>query len=641
MKNTSISFFIWLTCALSLTACDMMTTTSTERVSSQKSQNNNTDPTINTPVGAVTFNDFQKVIQSRCIVCHDNTVNGDFRLSQDAWTISSYISPGDADDSKIYNYLMGSDAPIGPKNMPKGLSAIPQGEIQIVKSYINGLRSTSVSCTAPEGLRSPANFLNTFEFSNSINDLLGTTGWHSDIFPYRERDLYGFGNKPIDFKEDPVFVEALYDKIDGLLETVGQNTQNYPALFSCGSTNYTNEACRKTLVSNFAQRAFRRPLRTGEADTIYAAMNDEATALGKMKAAYLRVLLAPEFMFRMEDETGSSDYLSDFEIATRLSYLLWNTTPDSTLLNLASQGQLKNKTVLEQQVQRLITDPKAARFAEVFGSEWLTLERLDLVDTTSNFSEALRSDFKKETVAFLKEVLLKRPMHELVTAKYSFLNNQLASHYQVSGPSSATLQKTDLPNSSYRRGLLSQGSILAMTFQGLSDTKPVLRGNYVLTKILCDRPLGEIPDTPPIDISQLPANHTFKDILAHHRKNPTCAGCHQHMDPIGLSFDHFDGIGKFRTKYGAAYNYLNVDTSEKLYTQSFSSSYDMMDLIASNDKFYQCVTEHAYAYAFRAPISVADKCTVKDLATQVRSGSLGFKDLVIKIVTNDAYLKRD
>src|SRR5690606_23108140 len=145
--------------------------------------------------------------------------------------------------------------------------------------------------------------------------------------------------------------------------------------------------------------------------------------------------------------------------------------------------------------------------------------------------------------------------------------------------------------SSYRRGLLSQGSILTLTYKGTHDSKPVSRGNYVLGKILCDAPKGAIPPNPELDESQLPPNYTFKDILALHRKNPDCAGCHRTMDPIGLAFDHFDGTGKFRRNYSATYKNLPVDTSESIYEKPFNSSYDMMEIFASSDKFYQCFSE--------------------------------------------------
>ncbi|RYZ70688.1 MAG: DUF1592 domain-containing protein, partial [Proteobacteria bacterium] len=328
----------------------------------------------------------------------------------------------------------------------------------------------------------------------------------------------------------------------------------------------------------------------------------------------------------------------DDRVAARLASLLWLSVPDARLREYALGRKLTDPSVVASEVKRMLEDPKGLRFIDSFGKDWLSLNQLDQIASTGVLTPELKSRMKEETVRFLREVLLKRPLKELLTANYSFMNRQLASHYGVSGPSGDDFVRTDLPSSSYRRGILSHASILTITFKGNSETRPVHRGNYLLNRFLCDGPKGMIPANTTPDESQIPANATFKEILAFHSKNPTCAGCHQTLDPAGLAFDHFDGIGKYRTVYPARYRGVMVDTSESLYDQSFRSSFDLMDILGQQDKFYDCVSGYAYAYLMRAPESTDDKCAVKKISTQVKNQNQGFADIVGQMVANEFFL---
>ena len=592
---------------------------------------------VQTPLSSPEFAAFSGVIEKRCASCHDGGINGNFRMEESAWLLSGYLVPGKPEDSRIFNYLRGATTDKGPRNMPKAGNAIPDAEREAIRAYIASLKPGELApCTAPSRVSRSANLLTADEFRYSLNDLLGFDPGSFDAFAFRTQDAYGFHNKPIDFKPDPVFLESLYDRLESLMDTAAKNVGGYPGLFSCGSTDYTNDACRSALVLRLADRAFRRSLSAAEKDSLAAAMASETDPLQKLQAGYLRALISPSFLFRLEGESIGGT--TDERIAARLAGLLWLSVPDDTLRSLASQKQLRDPAVLSQQLKRLLADPRAVRFADVFSQDWLTLSNLDLVADTADLSADLKRAMKTETQLFLREVLLKRPAREVITANYSFLNKSLADYYQIKGPMGSSFEKTDLPASSLRRGVLSQGSILTATFKGSSDTRPVHRGKYLLARFLCDAPKGIVPANNAIDLSGLPAVHTFKDVLAAHRQNPSCAGCHQQLDPAGIAFDHFDGIGKYRTRYTARYDQLPVDTSEKLYGEAFQSSYDLMDVVAEQDKFYGCLATYAYAYLLRSPDETADACAVRTIASELKTKNASFADLIDRIASGELFL---
>lgn len=604
-------------------------------------------PTPSGSPAVVTYAQFRQVLANRCFTCHDNSDAGNFAaLDENGWLLSSYLVAGQPDDSKIYYYLQGSDAPIGPKNMPKGGGAIPLADREKIKNYILSLKGKTATCgnTSPHYAR--AALLNPREFNYAIEDILGLPGDHSSFFPDRPPDSMGYDNKGGPFPYNPVFAEKLYDKIEWLVDAAISSQSQLPGLFKCGIADFNTATCRDTLISALGRKAFRRPLTATEKSAIVAVSDTQSSAINKLKAAYIRILMSPEFLFKLEPDNGATAIrdLNHFEIASRLSFLIWSSVPDLTLLDLAAQGKLRDPATLRAQVTRMMADKKGNRFVDAFTEQWLLLGDFSSVQPNSTefpgFPSTLKQSMFKETQAFLRDVIRNRPVSELLTAEYSYLNDELSGFYgiQVQGATSA-FTKVTLPQSSRRRGFLSQGTTLMMTFRG-QQHRPVLRGNYVLGQILCDVPVGTVPDNATNPDAKLPANPTFKQILAAHRDNPDCAGCHMAMDPVGLAFDHFDGVGRFRTTYGPAYSNLAVDTTESLYGKAFQSSYDMMDILAASDKYYRCVAKNAYAYSVKVPETNDEKCEVQSMATELQQKNLTLVDFIRNVVVKDQFIKR-
>lgn len=606
-------------------------------------------PLFSGPQGSQTasYAEFRQVIQSKCIFCHDSSVNGNFIvLDESGWLLSNYVVPGDPAQSKIYNHLQGVDVDTGPKNMPRGLPPLSLQERQIVKGYILGLAGKKPNCNPVPPPAPRASLLNRREFNFAILDLLGLAGNHSDFFPSRPPDSLGYDHHGSPFLYDPVFTEKLYDKLEWLLDALFADTVASQPWTRCGTSDYQSAACFDSLVRQLGLRAWRRPLTSTESTEIQTVANKQTAALARLKTAYLRILMAPEFLFKLEPTEGQIGIrnLTHYEIASRLSFLIWSSVPDTTLLDLAAQSRLRDPAVLQQQVTRMMNDPKGNRWVDALTDQWLKLGTFAQIQADPNqfpnFPSTLKQSMLGETRTFLRDWVKNRPVADLITSKDSFLNDEMAAFYGLSSTGlNGSFQKTNLPSTTKRRGFLTQGTALMLSYRG-QQHKPVLRGNYILSQIMCDQPNGVVPPGAINESSTLPPNPTFKQILIAHRSNPNCAGCHISMDAIGLAFDHFDGIGKVRANYGPSYQFQPIDTAESLYGKSFQSSYDAVDILANSDLFYRCAGKFLYGYVYQAPESNDQKCAVHQMGTQMKSNAWTVTDTVRSMVSQPQFIQR-
>ncbi|RYZ70836.1 MAG: c-type cytochrome, partial [Proteobacteria bacterium] len=247
---------IGLVTLLELSSCQFISTASiTQKMKAVK----NTVANQEEIAESKSFTAFNKVMSSRCFACHEGSNNGNFHLTEAGWKLSGYIVAGSPENSKIYNYIRGADSEKGPKNMPKN-GDLSQSEIAAVKNYILSLQETEIACSKPTVVERRANLLTAEELRYSVWDLIGRDPGEMTFLPFRPGDAYGFKNKPVDFKLDPVFLEALYDRAESIIETIEKSPGSYPALYSCSSGDYRSESCRLELVRKFAERAFRRAL---------------------------------------------------------------------------------------------------------------------------------------------------------------------------------------------------------------------------------------------------------------------------------------------------------------------------------------------------------------------------------------------
>jgi hypothetical protein len=318
----------------------------------------------------------------------------------------------------------------------------------------------------------------------------------------------------------------------------------------------TESACARTILSGLARRAYRRPV-TDEDMAPVMRLYAEGRKKGSFDTGIeqgLRLILAsPRFLFRTETApAGGVARVTNLELASRLSFFLWSSIPDDPLLTLAAQNRLSQPAVLDQQVRRMLGDPKARALVENFASQWLMLRNLKGHIPTPgdfpNFDNELRQAFRMETELFVGSVMRDdRSVLDLLNADYTYVNERLARHYGIPNIYGSHFRRVTLKGEE-RRGLLGQGSVLTVTSYP-NRTSPVLRGKYILENFL-----GTPPSPPPADVPDLSENapgeepKSLRARLELHRRAPTCASCHRVMDPLGFALENFDGIGRWRSE---------------------------------------------------------------------------------------------
>jgi hypothetical protein len=430
----------------------------------------------------------------------------------------------------------------------------------------------------------------------------------------------------------------------------------YQKLFTCTPANTAAETpCAQQILGTFARKAYRRPLETGELDSLVAFVT-AARAKGDpfdtgIRNAIRAVMLSPKFLYRVEGNMatvtpGAVTKLTDPELATRLAYFLWSSAPDPELLNLAEQKRLSDPATLSAQIKRMLRSPKAAALAKNFAAQWLETRALASITPDAGkfptFNDQLRADFKTETEQFLTYIIANdRDIHETLDANYSFLNARLAAHYGIPGVTGAEFRQVTLPAGG-RRGVLSQGSVLAVT-SNPDRTSPTKRGKWVMSKVLC-RP----PPPPPAGVEGLDnqgatidPNLPMREKLALHRAKPQCYSCHSVMDPIGFGFEGFNAIGASRTKdeHDNA-----VDSTGTLPDgRSFSGVPTLVDILKSDQSFAQCLAENLMTFGLGRGMEAPDKCTLEQIGRDVFEGGpehRKFSYLIERIVMNPAFQTR-
>jgi mono/diheme cytochrome c family protein len=340
------------------------------------------------------------------------------------------------------------------------------------------------------------------------------------------------------------------------------DTPSRRAILTCRSPLEDDEAaCAKEILLPLIRQAFRRPVTDADLEAIMPVFQARRIAGGGfesgIEAALRRLLVSPEFLFRVEHDPngaspGSNYRISDLELASRLSFFLWSSIPDDELLAIAARGELSNPSIFEHQVRRMIADDRSTELVRNFAGQWLQLRNLDAVNMDwalfPNFDDGVRFGFRRETELFVESILREnRGIIELLTADYTFINERLARHYGIPGVYGDQFRRVSVLDRN-RQGLLGHGSILTVTSRP-NRTSPVLRGKWILMNIL-----GSPPPDPPADVPALEedavGNHskadTVRERLAQHRRNPVCAGCHAMIDPPGFALENFDAIGRWR-----------------------------------------------------------------------------------------------
>ena len=406
--------------------------------------------------------------------------------------------------------------------------------------------------------------------------------------------------------------------------------------------------CTEDTVRRFAERAWRRPLTEPELAGLLVFV-DEALAEGDswhdgLKLAMKAALLSPHFVFRVELDPDPQSLqphpLGDYELASRLSYFLWSSMPDDALFDAAKTGGLNDPEAIAEQVERMLADPKAKALAENFAGQWLYTRAVgaELVkdpETYPDFSTALRDDMRTEMELLIAAVIEEgRGLDQLFTAKETFVNDRLAAYYGLDPVGTDEFVRVSLEGTP-RKGLLTSGGLMSVLAHP-NVTSPVKRGKWVVEQLLCIEPPPPPPDAeatvdPSFD------DGPMRDRLAKHREDPSCASCHALMDPVGLAFEHYDGMGAWREMEGP----YAIDPSGSLpIGGDFDDALQMVDLIASSDEFAHCVAEKVLLYGLGRGIGAHDEDVIGQAADAFSSSGYQLGTLITALATSDNFRMR-
>ena len=446
---------------------------------------------------------------------------------------------------------------------------------------------------------------------------------------------------------DSVAIGGPFDP-KGLSETPSRRR-----IFICHPENGKDEeACAKKILSAIAHRAYRRPLTDGDIRNLLQFYRDgrktKAGFEGGIEMALERILVGPEFLFHIERDLqpdgsapGTAYRISDLELASRLSFFLWSSIPDDQLLDLAERGKLKDGTVLEQQVKRMLADPRSKSLVTNFASEWLYLRNLSGAkpdpDVFPDFDDNLREAFRRETELFFESIIREdRSIVDLLSANYTFVNERLARHYGIPNVYGSHFRRVSLDGES-RGGLLSQGSILTVTSYA-NRTSPTIRGKWVLENILGAPPPPPPPNVPSLKDTKDVRALTMRQRMEQHRANPACAVCHTRMDPLGFAMENFDAIGRWRNVDGKN----SIDPSGVLPEGvQFEGPAGLRKvLLSKRDEFASTVTEKLLTYALGREVEYYDQPVIRKILREAASGEYRWSALVFGIVNSTPFQMR-
>ena len=443
-----------------------------------------------------------------------------------------------------------------------------------------------------------------------------------------------------------VFIEGPYNGIQAT------STKSRDKIFTCRPNNLREEGeCARTVVSTLIENSFRRPSTDADMELMmdfYLIGRDEGGSFDAgIEAALQRILADPEFIYRGETEpagltAGETYQLSDLELASRLSFFLWSSIPDTELINLAAQGRLHDPIVLEQQVIRMITDPRSDAFIENFTGQWLNVRGMrasePVVDIFPDFDSTLRAAYQREIELFFGSIVHEdRSILDLLTADYTFVNERLAKQYGIPGLYGSQFRRVTLGDELHmRQGLLGKGALLTVTSQG-ARTSPVARGKWFLETFLGVSP----PDPPPgVETNLEPdpdatAPSTLRERLEAHRTNPVCASCHKIFEPMGIALENFDAVGTWRTHdQGTLIDPTGVITDGTA-VEGVHSLREI--LVKYSDQFAQVATEKLLTYAMGRGVEYQDMPLVRSIVSGARDNNYQFSTLLLGIVKSPAF----
>ena len=471
-----------------------------------------------------------------------------------------------------------------------------------------------------------------------------------DVFKPRVNDYayaWDYGHPDIEPAVTSLTVDGPYNA-----GGIGETESRQRILVCTPTAADEEEACAREILSSLARRAFRRPvtdLDIQDLMTLYMVGRDRGDFEDGIRLALQRVLVDPEFIFRIERDppnanAGDNYRLSDLELASRLSFFLWSSIPDDQLIELAESERLGEPEILEREVRRMLDDPRAKALVDNFAGQWLYLRNVEMAwpnpDIYPEFDANLRQSLQRETALFFESQLREdRPVLELLDADYSFMNERLARHYGIPNIYGSHFRRVALTDEN-RKGLLGQGSILTVTSYA-TRTAPTIRGKWLLENIL-----GAPPPPPPADVPSLDettsgengATLTVREQMEMHRASPACASCHRVMDPLGFALENFDATGQWRDEDGG-----NLIDSSGVTPDGFALSgpADLREYLVSNpEQFVATTTEKLLTYALGRGIEHYDAPTIRQIIHDAEPNDYNWSSIVLGVVNSTPFRMR-
>jgi len=537
----------------------------------------------------------------------------------------------------------------------------------------------TVSCPTAAPGRAPLRRLTTFEFNNTVRDLLLDTTPPSDWFP-SETLGNGFGNDADSQSVSSLLANGYLAAAEELAARATLNATALGRLNSCASavTTANEESCARTIITNLLPRAYRRTVTTAEVDDylgLYRTVRMGSTTLtfaSGVAGVIEAILQSPEFLYRVEFGTtdpsnAAVKKLTGRELATRLSYFLWQTMPDTMLTTAADNGMLSTPAQVMTQAQRLLNDPKSHPTVAFFFDNLLPLSILTGLERDKTlyptFSSSIGQAMRQETQRVLEHEIFENTTQAtgstfapgswpaVLTAPYTFVNKALFDYYGAasftgtSAITGTTLQKVNL-NPSQRLGLLTQGGLMAGTAT-TNLTNPVLRGGFIVIKLMC-RPLS-LPTDPAILAMVKPpepyTGKTARERYTIHSAQAVCKTCHQFMDPVGLALENFDAVGLFRTTEHAVIDGTAYDTAIETAGMipgigSWTGPFDLVKTVASSEETNNCFTTHWLEFAYGRTLDTADACNKQSIQTKFKASGYNIKQMLLSMTQTDGFLYR-
>ncbi|MEX2233357.1 MAG: DUF1592 domain-containing protein [Cyclobacteriaceae bacterium] len=612
----------------------------------------------------------EPILEKHCFPCHHDTKrSADISLKNIFMGINDTKSLIVRDGKVWMNVVKQLQSGAMP---PRGEPRLSVEDHETLVNTINEILYSSLGANNPG--RVVMRRLSHSEYQFSIFHLTGVSYNAPDIFPADGSGGAGFDNFASTLFLTPLKMERYYEAAEEILDQAHANEMQwrkivpesykksfwrrigdwFAGIFKTVDPSEGAIKAATEVIVPFSTRAYRRFLEPAEKEKllslfrkVYDGIDSKDRYDLAIKETLKAVLVSPNFLYRYEEELPvpiDHPYpLSNFELASRLSYFLWSTLPDKELFDVAYGDDLQDSVVLTRQVMRMLKDPKAKNFAESFVTQWFGISHFRETNPldTERFPEmtaSLRNAMYQEMVEYFYHILTRsRNFLDLLDSEYTFLNEELARHYGIEGVRGKEMRLVAVKDRN-RGGVLGMGSVLATTSMPLR-TSPVLRGKWVLEEIL-----GSPPAPPPPDAGDLPEeassdkNASIRDLLTAHRRNPTCANCHQKMDPIGFGLENFDPAGRWRNSYGDK-PIVAWDTMPS--GEVFSGPAGLKKiLLAKEDEFARNLSEKMFIYATGRNVGFVDELYIQRLVKNLKDNRFDTEKFIIELVNLEAFRQK-